>query len=400
MLRSWTQVARRFSKLPEYRSSSERLSDASYIELVTLLLGGRLPIAIMALSVVSVAILSQLAGRDDRALAFAGGIFVLLMIRAGIVTVFKRSAKTVPLTMAATCKWEVRYVGVVLPYAILFGLFNFHLVNTGDEAVRLMVVAQTFGFCAGMVSRGFVRPQLCALMVLMGAFPTAIGFLILAARTGGSSGIVFAFVGVLFGTFAVSSLETVRHLYRAILAQLATKRELAAFARVDPLTGLANRLAMREKLASEEDRGGGGQPFALLLIDLDGFKAVNDRHGHPTGDRVLREVARRLTETVSDEGLAVRLGGDEFCVIQTGLAKGGDAEAMGSRLIEALSEPMMDKGTLLQIGSSIGIALEDGSVRDIDILIERADSALYQAKRYGGNTLRVWRDVPKLTLAA
>ncbi|AYJ85989.1 diguanylate cyclase [Sphingomonas paeninsulae] len=73
---------------------------------------------------------------------------------------------------------------------------------------------------------------------------------------------------------------------------------------------------------------------------------------------------------------------------------------MGSRLIEALSEPMMDKGTLLQIGSSIGIALEDGSVRDIDILIERADSALYQAKRYGGNTLRVWRDVPKLTLAA
>ncbi|AYJ85990.1 GGDEF domain-containing protein [Sphingomonas paeninsulae] len=68
----------------------------------------------------------------------------------------------------------------------------------------------------------------------------------------------------------------------------------------------------------------------MLLIDLDGFKAVNDRHGHPTGDRVLREVARRLTETVSDEGLAVRLGGDEFCVIQTGLAKGGMPKRWGA----------------------------------------------------------------------
>jgi diguanylate cyclase (GGDEF)-like protein len=393
-------VSRRFSKLPEFRSRSERLSDASYIELVTLLLGGRFPIAVMALSVVSVGILSQLERQDDRALAFAGGILVLLMIRAGIVTAFMRSAKTAPLTMAATCKWEVRYVGIVLPYAILLGLFNFHLVNTGDEAVRLLVVAQTFGFCAGMVSRGFVRPQLCALMVLMGGLPTATGFLILAARTAGPSGIVFAAVGTLLGIFAVSALETVRYLYRAILAQLSTKRELAAFARVDPLTGLANRLAMREKLASEEDCGEKAQSFALLLIDLDGFKGVNDQHGHPAGDRLLREVARRLTEAVRDEDLAVRLGGDEFCVIQTGLAKAVDAEAMGRRLIEVLSEPMMDKGALLQIGSSIGIALEDGSVGDIDILIERADSALYQAKRNGGNTLRVWRNAPKLTLAA
>jgi diguanylate cyclase (GGDEF)-like protein len=393
-------VPRRFATLPGFGSRSDRLPDASYIELVMLLLEGRLPIAVMSLSVVSVAVLSQLERPDTRAIAFACAIVILLMIRTFIVTIFMRTARIGPMTIEAVCKWEMRYARTVLPYAILFGLFNLHLVNIGGEAVRLMVVAQTFGFCAGIVSRGFFRPQLCVLMVLMGSLPTATGFIILAARTNGPRGVVFAVVGILFCIFAVSSLETVRHLYRAILAQLATKRELAAFARVDPLTGLANRLAMREKLKSEEMGEVGSRSFALLLIDLDGFKAVNDGYGHPTGDRVLCEIAKRLTETVGEQGLAVRMGGDEFCVIQTRLAKPGDAETLGIKLIKALSEPVEGRETLIQIGASIGIAIEDGSVGDIDTLIERADSALYRAKRYGGNNLRVWRSAPKLTLAA
>lgn len=393
-------MPRLFAKLPRFGSRPEQLPDASYIELVGLLLHGRVPIAVMALSILSVAVLSQLERPDTRSVAFAVAIFVLLVIRAIIVTAFLRLTRATSLTIDSVRKWEVRYARTVLPYAVLFGLFNLHLINMGGEAVRLLVVAQTFGFCAGIVSRGFVRPQLCVLMVMLGSIPTATGFTILAVRTGGSEGIVFAFVGTLFAIYAVSSLETVRHLYRAILAQLSTKRELAAFARVDPLTGLANRLAMREKLEREEMRPEGVKTFALLLIDLDGFKGINDRHGHPAGDRVLREIGRRLTDAVGAQGLAVRMGGDEFCVIQTKLLRVGDAELLGKKLIAALSKPMTEEGTPLQIGSSIGIAIEDGSVGNIDVLIERADSALYRAKRYGGNNLRIWRSAAKLTLAA
>jgi diguanylate cyclase (GGDEF)-like protein len=393
-------VPRQFAKLPRFGSRADQMPAASYIELVALLLQGRVPIAVMALSILSVSVLSQLERPDMRSVAFAVAIFVLLIIRALIVTVFLRVSRAASLTLEVVRKWEVRYARTVLPYAVLFGLFNLHLINMGGDAVRLLVVAQTFGFCAGIVSRGFVRPQLCVLMVLLGSLPTAAGFIILAVRMGGSEGLVFGFVGTLFAIYTISSLETARHLYRAILAQLSTKRELAAFARVDPLTGLANRLAMREKLEREGMRPDGAKTFALLLIDLDGFKGINDRHGHPIGDRVLQEIGRRLTEAVGEQGLAVRTGGDEFCVIQTKFLKVADAESLGKTLIAALSMPMTEDGTLLQIGSSIGIAIEDGSVRNIDVLIERADSALYRAKRYGGNNLRIWRSAPKLTLAA
>jgi diguanylate cyclase (GGDEF)-like protein len=138
----------------------------------------------------------------------------------------------------------------------------------------------------------------------------------------------------------------------------------------------------------------------LHLIDLDGFKAVNDRYGHPTGDRLLNEVGRRLSGAMREGDLAVRLGGDEFCIIQTGLAKAADAEALGNRVLQILSEPFSDNGTILRVGASAGVALEDGSVCNIDALIEHADSALYRAKRSGGNTLKFWRVPAKLTLAA
>ncbi|MDB5715939.1 MAG: hypothetical protein JWO15_3336 [Sphingomonadales bacterium] len=394
-----------FRAAPRWRSirswsESERLPNASYRELVSLLMGGRLPIAVMMLTVLAVATLAQLDHRDFRALALGGGIIVMLSVRTLIVTRFKQAESAGEVPIEAIRLWELRYIRIMLPYAALLGLLNLHLIVTGAPEVRLLVVAETYGFCAGIVSRVFSRPQLCTLMVLIGALPTATGFFILGARAGGTLGLVYAVVGALFAIYAVSSLETVGHLYHAMLSQLATKRELAAFARVDALTGLANRLAMREKLTSEERRHGAPRLLALLLIDLDGFKGVNDRFGHPAGDRLLREVGRRLTEAVGDGDMAVRLGGDEFCIIQTGLTKPADAEALGNRVIKSLARPFEDKTGVLCIASSIGVALDDGSVVDIDQLIERADSALYRAKRRGGNTLRLWLSAPRLTLAA
>lgn len=288
----------------------------------------------------------------------------------------------------------------MLPYATLLGFFGMHLAITGDEAVRLLAAIEAYGFCAAMVARGYVRPRLCALLVLIVALPTAAGFFVVAATDQGLRAVTFAVVGALIITYAVTSLETVRHLYCAMLTQLATKRELAAFARIDPLTGLANRLAMREKLSSELDISSPPALIALLLIDLDGFKKVNDSFGHPAGDRLLCEVARRLNNAMRGGDMAVRLGGDEFCVILTGITKAADAEAMGNRLITILAEPFCDDDTMIRVGSSIGVAIDDGSIADIDVLIERADSALYRAKRLGGNTLRLWRSQPRLTLAA
>ncbi|WP_293882943.1 GGDEF domain-containing protein [Sphingomonas sp.] len=382
------------------RAPQARLPDDSYTELVTMLIDGRIPIAVMALTIVAVVVLDQIKEWDSWTLALACGILVLLALRALVVTLFVNRSRAHAFPVGLVQDWEVRYVRVILPYVTLLGLFNFHLAITGGEGVRLLVAVDTFGFCAATVSRGFVRPQLCALMVLIGALPTAVGFLFMAAASEGVAAVAFATVGGLTTIYAVSSLETVRHLYRAMLAQLATKRELAAFARVDPLTGLANRLAMRETLAREIAHDCESASLALLMIDLDGFKAVNDRLGHPIGDRLLCEIGRRLGRIVREGDLAVRLGGDEFCVIQTGIASSSTAEALANRIIKTLAEPFLCDGDSVQVGSSIGVALDDGSIADIDDLMERADSALYRAKRQGGNTLRFWRSTAKLTLAA
>jgi diguanylate cyclase len=365
-----------------------------------MLISGRLPIAVMAATVAIVTICQQIERWDPWTSSMGTAIVVLLIARAIIVTAFIREDGAAPMTREIARKWEGRYIKVVIPYAALLGMFNFHIAATGSEAVRLLVVAETYGFCAGMVSRGFVRPQLCTIMVLMGALPTAAGMLALAADAEGVAQITYTVVGALFVLYAISSLETVQHLYRAMLAQLATKHELAGLAREDPLTGLPNRLAMRERLASDVELKHGSREITLLLIDLDGFKAVNDKYGHPAGDRLLCEVARRLTDTLRADDLAIRIGGDEFAIIQTGRFGRKNAEALSIRLIAALAVPYEYDGISIRIGASIGIATDDSTLANIDLLFEHADSALYRAKRHGGNAFRFWQNEPKLAVAA
>ena len=112
------------------------------------------------------------------------------------------------------------------------------------------------------------------------------------------------------------------------------------------------------------------------------------------------EVAQRLAAALRADDLAIRLGGDEFAVIQAGRFERKDAEALCIRLIAVLALPFDIDGIPVCIGSSIGVATDDGTVDNIDLLFERADSALYRAKRNGGNAFRFWRMEPQLTIAA
>ncbi len=386
--------------VPRILSKPDRLPDGSYIELVMLLIAGRLPIAVMAITVVIVAALAQIEHADIAAIIAAGAVVALLAVRAVLVTRFRRQTRLETPAAETARRWEAGYAAVLIPYATTLGLFNYHLAVTGSEAVHMLVVAETYGFCAGMVARGFVRPRLCAIMVAMGALPTAAGLIVLAwGEAASGSRLAMFVVAALFVFYTLSSLETVVHLYRALLAQLATKRHLAGLARLDPLTGLPNRLAMRE-LLSAEPQGDEQVPIALHLIDLDGFKAVNDRFGHPAGDRVLQEVARRLTATVRTGDLAVRLGGDEFGVVQAMSGGPGEARVLARRLAQTLGEPYDEGGEPVRIGASVGVAIEEHGASDVDRLIEQADSALYRAKRQGGGAVRVWTSAPVLSAVA
>ncbi|MGC5050532.1 putative bifunctional diguanylate cyclase/phosphodiesterase [Micromonospora sp. DT48] len=162
------------------------------------------------------------------------------------------------------------------------------------------------------------------------------------------------------------------------------QHQLAA---LDPLTGLPNRKALlaevNEQVHRHAERAARGEPdtrLALLLIDLDRFKNVNDALGHAVGDRLLVEVSARLTDVVAPPQMVARLGGDEFAIVMTGLTDVGEARALADQVVQALAEPVPLDGLPLDVGGSIGIALYPEHGRDFATLMRHADVAMYDAK--------------------
>jgi diguanylate cyclase (GGDEF)-like protein len=164
--------------------------------------------------------------------------------------------------------------------------------------------------------------------------------------------------------------------------------KIAHMARHDALTDLPNRLLLRERLNEALAQVERGQRLAVLYLDLDQFKNVNDSLGHPTGDELLRAVAQRLRGCVKDTDTISRVGGDEFFIIQTGINNATDAEHLARRIVEALRAPYELHGHLVMIDASIGIALAPTDGSDANELLKNADMALYGAKADGRGVYR------------
>ena len=180
----------------------------------------------------------------------------------------------------------------------------------------------------------------------------------------------------------VSTLEDITEWQKA-------QAQIAHMARHDALTNLPNRTYFREKLEDALSRVGRGTQVAVFCLDLDRFKEVNDTLGHPVGDELLREVARRLRECVRDDDTAARLGGDEFAIVQVGRElKLAETSALATRLIETISAPFTIHGHQVLIGATLGISVAPDDGADPDQLLKNADLALYRAKGDGRGNYR------------
>lgn len=187
-----------------------------------------------------------------------------------------------------------------------------------------------------------------------------------------------------------------RHIRISCLVDLrerkAVESRMRHLAQHDPLTGLANRALFTETLAAHVEQANDGWGCGILLVDLDHFKDVNDLYGHPAGDEVIRETARRLTEIIGPSDMAARLGGDEFAVILGNCHFEAQIEDVSRRLIEAFRKPFdTGQGERIRCGISLGGALCPEHASELDELIGRADVALYHAKKSGRNTFRAYR---------
>lgn len=178
--------------------------------------------------------------------------------------------------------------------------------------------------------------------------------------------------------------------YRDVTEEQQRHEQLLDQAYHDPLTGLPNRLLLEDRLTQALTKAGRRRhQVALLFCDLDDFKTINDRLGHPVGDQVLREVATRLSSSVRNEDTVARFGGDEFVVMLDGVTGPPQATTIASRILEAVRQPTTVSEEQLLVGISIGIAISSGPSSKSEELLRTADSAMYSAKMAGGHGFRL-----------
>lgn len=177
-----------------------------------------------------------------------------------------------------------------------------------------------------------------------------------------------------------------------ITEQAGAQERIAWLARHCPLTEIANRFHLRERLEEELERLGPGGQLAVHIVDLDYFKQVNDTLGHAAGDAVLKAVAQRMRATVRESDIVGRVGGDEFAIVQCDISGPEQAVRLAERLVKVLNAPYRVLGASTGIGASVGIAISPSHGRTSDMLLRKADMALYRAKTCGRGTFSIYRE--------
>ena len=179
--------------------------------------------------------------------------------------------------------------------------------------------------------------------------------------------------------------------YIDMTARHVADQQVRTMALQDPLTGFANRAGFRERLRDAcEQATRTGRSVALMMMDLDNFKDVNDSLGHMAGDKLLIEMSNRLRDCVRNTDRVARLGGDEFAVIASNLDTSEDYVPLAQRIVEALRKPAVIDGQIVHCPTSIGITVFPHDHSEVDVLIRHADLALYAVKEAGRNDFRVF----------
>jgi diguanylate cyclase (GGDEF)-like protein len=186
---------------------------------------------------------------------------------------------------------------------------------------------------------------------------------------------------LLLAFFTYQFFLSCQYQFDIVVEQLRSRQRHRLLSEQDSLTGLANRRRFERTLESLCDANA---PFAILYIDLDRFKRVNDTFGHATGDTLLIQAAERLRGTLRPTDLLARLGGDEFAILQVPFLDADSAQAVARRINQVIAEPFLIADKSISIGASVGIRLAPGTRCDPDALLSTADHALYSVKRTGG----------------
>ena len=369
-------MRRLINRVRRLRQADDQVSSRVRAVLVESLYASPRSLVIGALTSSAIAAVVAIASGDDWLMACALGIALVGLVRI-VDTLWTRRNATIR-------QQERGYRLGALSYAALLGLFGLlTLTRTEDGTLHLLSVTTAIGYAAGIAGRNAGRPLIALSQLCCASLPLALGLLMPLEP-------LKALMAAVILLFVVAMMDITQQTYAAILRATVASQEKAALAehharmaRRDDLTGVANRTAFREHFEERlRTLSTNGEKLALLWLDLDRFKEVNDSFGHLAGNALLVQIARRLNAHFGEAGLVARLGGDEFavlCHISHAEAAGG----IGATILDLVREPVAFSGHVLRTSASIGVAIapEDGG--DADTLLKNADLALYRAKENG-----------------
>ncbi len=347
-----------------------------------------MPVAFMGIALASVGLLLAARKHDWALLALTLAGVAVDIASVFLVLAYQRRAAQATILADEARAWERRYAIGLFSFAALLGAINARALMMPhppeSSLVPMLTSGLAFVFAGGVVSNVAFRPRLCAVGLALSATPTVIG-LVVRATEATDIHILLGFVlqAVLLSAFAVVGLFWAAETHAATRRQIISKLDFAKMARHDDLTGLANRVELRERFDEASTRLGPNEYLAIHCLDLDRFKAVNDAYGHLTGDLLLCAVTARLLTMVRREDTAARLGGDEFVIVQIGVRHPDEALLLARRIVRVLGAPYEIEGRSIQIGVSIGVALAPRDGLTLEQLVTRADAALYRMKRGG-----------------
>ncbi len=279
------------------------------------------------------------------------------------------------------------YCALGLAWSTNIGLSAALCFATDDPVLQVLAPAIVMGIVSGVVMRDNGAPRYLVALILLCSMPLMVAALV-------DNEPWFRILLVLVPVFVLSTILKVFELHQLYLAALLAERASERRATHDALTGLYNRAGLMTALGRILQRCG-SERFALLYLDLDGFKAINDRYGHAAGDQLLQAAATRIGAAVPSACVAARLGGDEFVVLAPDCGA-AEAESLGAAVIAAVAQPYDLAGGAARVGVSIGIACAEAGFSAEDVLA-RADAALYRAKAGGKGR---WAHAPARSEAA
>ena len=352
-----------------------RESDDVFKTLVSELTSTITPTTIMSLTILAVGLFAyESLGSIELMLATISGSFA--SIAKIVVTVAHRrfnARKRVGIKDAA--RWEMAHGLLTFVIAASVGTLATAMFTYRDLSVQILAAALIFGYSAGVALRVSVRPFIAATGIMLAGLPTTISVI----RYGDTAHWILAAMCI---AFLVVAMQSVWHVYRAATRQICLRLDMEHQARHDPLTGLRNRTALSETF---EDIGCAEDALICVhCFDLDGFKDVNDRFGHAAGDELLASLATRLRENLDQASIAVRIGGDEFAILQADVRHPAEADILAEKIVAVLGLPYRIAGEEISIGISLGYTMAlSGSAR-LERLMAIADAASYRAKRNGG----------------